>query len=299
MKILSSLYFIKLLLANLKGFYCQLKIGQTIEAEILQTSHRIEKGLLIKNPKPRWGWEKIRRLMSLSTETKDPFAQDVCNGIISEYAKNKKNSPDSYDKSMASSLRISDDSTIAGIMQITAKDVLTDIEAGKKLFLTRHSIRDFDARKVSEKDILAAVELANLCPSACNRQISKVYVVDGDLRHQFFEADVDDVFPPQFVLITADINAFIMEEFYDWIVSSSIFAGYLSLAFHLYGIGSCCLRKPLYFELESMKKYREHFHIPQNEQIVLEMAIGYYKDSFSVARSARKPVSDIVVFDKQ
>ena len=127
--------------------------------------------------------------------------------------------------------------------------------------------------------------------------MSKVYVLDGELRHQFFEDDVDDVFPPQFIIITADINAFIMEEFYDWFVSSSIFAGYLSLAFHLYGIGSCCLRKPLYFELESMKRYREHFQIPENEQIVLEMAIGYYKKSFEVACSARKPIDDLVVFD--
>ena len=293
----SSVFLLKQLFKNLYFFYKILKRGQSKEYEALQVCHRIEKGLLIENPRPRWGWEKINYLQSMADDISDYFVRKLTKGIIREYAINKDKSLDPYDRDNASTLDRSSDFKVAGKLHLSIDDVKNDLEAGRKLFLSRHSIREFDKRKVSKKYIMSAVELANRCPSACNRQMSKVYVLDGELRHQFFEDDVDDVFPPQFIIITADINAFIMEEFYDWFVSSSIFAGYLSLAFHLYGIGSCCLRKPLYFELESMKRYREHFQIPENEQIVLEMAIGYYKKSFEVACSARKPIDDLVVFD--
>jgi len=287
----------KYLITSSSHQYFIVKKGQKEEYEILQIAHRIEKGLLQKNPKPRWGWEKIDRLQYLRDNTEDRFAKTLAQNVISAYAKKKLESQDLYEVEKAKTLeQLSEE--IAGVLELTRADVSCDVESGKKLFLTRHSIREYDDRKVTKQDIENAIALANRCPSACNRQMFKVYVLDGDLRHQFFEEDVQGIYPPQFLIITSDLRAFIKEEFYDWIVSSSIFAGYLTLALHLYGVGSCCLRKPLFFELKSMQKIREYFNIPEEEQIVLEMAVGYYKEKFEVAQSPRKTPSDIVVFKK-
>ena len=55
----------KYLITSFFHQYFIVKKGQKEEFEILQIAHRIEKGLLQKNPKPRWGWEKIERLQYL------------------------------------------------------------------------------------------------------------------------------------------------------------------------------------------------------------------------------------------
>lgn len=285
-------YFIRFLI-NLTKLSVQLFKGQSVDYEVLQICHRIEKGLLIPNPRPRWGWDKIHRLISL--ESQDEFVKTLKESIISKYLNAKLSSGDSYDVEEAKRIISPDDKNRAGVLVLKKRDVLVDWEIGKQLFLTRHSIRDFSDKRIIKKDLEDAIALANRCPSACNRQLTKVYVVDGAERHRLCNSDVEGIYPPCFLLITGNINAFAKDEMYDWMVSSSIFAGYLSLSLHLKGIGSCCLRKPLWIESESMKEMREYFNIPEEEQIVLEMAIGYYKDEFTVAQSSRRSPNDILV----
>ena len=109
---------------------------------------------------------------------------------------------------------------------------IKDKEAVEQLFNTRHSCRDYEERLVSKDDINAAIQLALKCPSACNRQMTNCYV------YQSKEL--------QTIILTSNIQAYELGEFNDWFVSPSIFAGYLSLSLHLYGIGSCVYRKQLY-----------------------------------------------------
>ena len=65
-------------------------------------------------------------------------------------------------------------------------------------------------------------------------------------------------------------------------------------ALHYYGIGSCILQNGEY------KKKNKQFkdickNIPENERIILFVAVGYYKDKFSYAVSLRKRVEDIFI----
>ena len=66
--------------------------GQHPKYEILQTAHRLEKGLLNENPKPLWGWEKAERIASLLNENDDVFSNRTGRGVLKAYIEAKKNS---------------------------------------------------------------------------------------------------------------------------------------------------------------------------------------------------------------
>ena len=52
-----------------------------------------------------------------------------------------------------------------------------DFEAFSLIAHSRHSVRNYSSRTISEEIIAKAVELAQTAPSACNRQATKIYAI--------------------------------------------------------------------------------------------------------------------------
>ena len=175
---------------------------------------------------------------------------------------------------------------LGGALSLSKEEItISQKDVVERFFSTRHSCREFEDRIVSKKDIEAAISLALKCPSACNRQVTRCYV------YQSREL--------QTVILTASIRAYEIGEFNDWFVSPSIFAGYLSLSLHLYGIGSCVYRKQLYGKHPYNEKMRKKCNIPEDEMIICELRFGYYKDEIKVPVSNRHQASDIIFFVKE
>lgn len=277
--------------------------GQKTSYDLLQLSHRLEKGLLIKNPKPMWGWDKAHRMVELLKANQDEFSSVTANSVLSAYldAKSKSKYQEDLDKH-AEFLHQTGYQPVAyenhgGTMVVKSPDFTeSEQKAIRRLFDTRHSCREFSDHHVSEKDIETAVRMALRCPSACNRQPFHVYVIDpaklakqlGRERLQY-EGD-------RTIIITGDIRAFTKGELLDWIVSPSIFTGYLTLSLHALGIGSCVVRKDLVKSSSYNKAIRKITGMDESECIVLEMFIGYYKDDFIAPVSNRKAFVDVVKF---
>ena len=66
---------------------------------------------------------------------------------------------------------------LGGVQKIKKKDMHFNIEDVEKMFTTRHSIRDFADSEVEMARIEKAIRLAQSCPSACNRQGVRTYIV--------------------------------------------------------------------------------------------------------------------------
>lgn len=262
--------------------------GQHPKFEILQTAHRLEKGLLNENPKPLWGWEKAERIASLLKVNDDEFSNRTGRGVLKAYIEAKINSDNINERERASKFlknhpEIEQEDTLGGALLLKRDDItIKDKDVIEKLFNTRHSCRDYEDKLVAKDDINAAIELALKCPSACNRQVTNCYV------YQSKELKT--------IILTTNIRAYEMSEFNDWFVSPSIFAGYLSLSLHLYGIGSCIYRKQLYGHHPYNEEMRKKCNIPSDEMIVLELRIGYYKNEFKVAVSNRHNADDITKY---
>lgn len=270
-----------------KSFWLTKK-GQHPKYEILQLSHRLEKGLLNENPKPFWGWEKAERIAFLITINTDEFSNHTGRGVLKAYIEAKKNNNNSEERDRADKFlekypEIVVEDASGGTFLIKRDDItINDKDAIKRLFNTRHSCRDYEDEIVSKDDIKAAIDLAIKCPSACNRQVTNCYVYQSKKL--------------QTIILTTSIRAYDEGEFNDWFVSPSIFAGYLSLSLHLYGIGSCVFRKQLYGHHPYNEDMRKKCNIPDDEMIILELRFGYYKGEFKAAVSNRHNSDDITKY---
>lgn len=262
--------------------------GQHPRYEILQTAHRLEKGLLNESPKALWGWEKAERIVALLKVNSDEFSNRTGRGVLKAYIEAKMSSDNDKERKMANKFleshpEIDVESTLGGALCLKRDDItIKDKKVVEQLFNTRHSCRNYEDKLVSKDDINAAISLALKCPSACNRQVTNCYV------YQSKEL--------QTIILTANIRAYEMSEFNDWFVSPSIFAGYLSLALHLYGIGSCVFRKQLYGHHRYNEEMKQKCSIPDEEMIILELRFGYYKEEFKVAVSNRRNAEEILKY---
>lgn len=279
-----------------------------MQAEIIRNVHSIEKGMCIKNPRLGFGVGKISKMISLIDSYIDNgfpgdrpeikmaisslksyisfhedrhFSNEYIEHLITEIARLEVKC-----KISVSSL------SYGGTIDSTAIKHFGSIENVnfKELLFNRHSIRKFSSKPINKEDLISAIDLANRCPSACNRQTTRVYVINKekiDILKDWlsgiggFAESVD-----KFLIITGKTSSFNDGEVYQHIVSASIFVGYLSLTLTAYNIGNCIVQRPLLYS-RKWRQFAKDNNIPSDENIVCMMAIGNYEDDFKVPVSYR------------
>lgn len=281
----------------------QLCKGQNNSYEILQLSHRLEKGLINKNPKVNWGWEKAKRLNELlNTSELSVSIKEIGLSVLNSFLLNKKKSANAIDEEQvkeflsANSFEINSERSNGGV--INCKSPQFSLEQSKvieNLFNSRHSTRSFRSEVPPKNIIKEAVRMALKCPSACNRQPFHVYIVSEQCKIDKIGKE-SGYKAPYYVYVTGDINAYTIDEFNDWIVSPSIFIAYLTLSLHSKGLGSCIIRKDLVYRNEYNKKVAEVCGYNANEKLICELIIGYYEEEYSVPISHRIEPNDIITF---
>ena len=295
-----TLYGIKYIVGNVAS----IKDGQAINYAILQTAHRLEKGLCIRTPRAGWGVDKANNLVRLlEKESKsinpDTMALSVGKGVLAAYIEAKQESDNPIDvraieklrKAIAVSgldLKVNE---FGGSLLIHREDMIQDSSV-ERLFVTRHSVRDFSDIPVDLEKLERAITLALRAPSACNRQASQIYVIGG--KDRIKAGSNNDYHADKYLIITSNMKAYNLFELDDWLISTSVFCGYLSLALHAEGIGSCVFRKEIIGKSNYNDAIRAMCQIPDDEQIILEMAIGNYKEEFLVPVSYRREAKDVM-----
>lgn len=260
--------------------------GQSEIYEIMQLAHRLEKGLVNKNPRPMWGWEKAERLSILLSSNQKSISYETGLAVLQKFLENK--SRISSEKLLADELRkkynFQETSTHGGACDID-KPMLTldDISKFESIVKSRHSTRNFDSKEIDLSKIDEAINMAIYCPSACNRQAFNCYVVLDDKRKTIGVQDESAAS----IYVTGIIDAYTIDEMLDWIVSPSIFVGYLTLTLHVKGIGSCIYRKDLVRNSGYNEKVKKTCNIPDNEQLILEIRVGNYPKTINAAVSNR------------
>lgn len=283
------------------------------EAKILRQAHIIEKGLSLSKPRKGFGQSKIFELFSMMDEyialgfSVETISFKNAVYVLRAYISFQDNigyQNEKINTKLSSYFSYIDIEELgAGITYTTREKMeLCKDKSFPVFFTSRHSIRQFDDKKVSLDDIKKAVEIAKKAPSACNRQASKVYFYESpDINKQIgqliagnkgFEDEVKN-----YLVLTADISAF-----YDTFERNQLYieAGMMAMALiealHYYGIASCILQNGEYHK-KNRKFKKICKNIPENEKIVLFIAIGYYKEKFSYAVSLRKPTEEVLIIN--
>ena len=165
----------------------------------------------------------------------------------------------------------------------------------QSFFETRHSIRMYQKVPLNQSDIQKAVEIANMSPSACNRQPNKVYFTSECETVK----QIDDLITgssgfkgetPNYIIVTTDRACFMKEEQYQWYINGGIYLSYLTLALHSLGIGNCIMQWKAFYRTEN--KLKELLGISSHEAIIAVVGCGYYQGDTKCIYAQRKAVSD-------
>ena len=264
------------------------KIGYNM----LLISHSLEKGMSNKNPR-RFGVAKVDELMKLIREYEayDDYKNDfVLRNYAKFYEEKKWTDVEEYEKVTEF---LKDYSGVekmnVGSFVLEKKDFEKDAAIDYRKFLaSRHSVREFSTKKLDEKDLKKAIETAILSPSACNRQMIKVYYV-SDSEKAKKVVSVAQGFGG-FEKDTINANYFVGERNQGWF-NAGLFSMNLVNALHSQGIGSCfCQFGNSTKQEEQLKKLLD---IPASERIAVILSAGYYCDKSIIPYSPRKKIEDV------
>jgi nitroreductase len=172
---------------------------------------------------------------------------------------------------------------------------------GIDFFESRFSCRQFSAEPVTPTEIELAVVVAQKAPAVCNRQsgrvraftrpedIQRVLDLQGGARG--FAEGVRALF-----CISVDLRNFhgVGERYQGWI-DGGLFAMSFLLGLHRQGIGSCCLNWSK--DVAQDQAMRNLLNLPPHELIIMFVAAGHLPENFVVARSVRKPTTEVLSFE--
>ncbi|EPR77543.1 nitroreductase [Leifsonia rubra CMS 76R] len=242
--------------------------------------HRIEKGLALASPKRPFGEGPAARLKMLL-----PLAS-----ADSEYTTHGRSALDALN--LWNNDGVVDD-VIAPVRNAPESNGSDPLE----LFRSRHSVRDYSDRAVSEELLRSVVAAAISSPSVCNRQAWEVRFFEGAqknavLRHQNGNRGFGES-APVVALVTVDAKLFsgAGERNQAWI-EGGIFSMSLVLALHSVGVDSCMLNLSL--NNRSLNNLRGGVGLEQNELPIMMIAIGYGAQGNRRARSPRRSLDEVL-----
>lgn len=166
-----------------------------------------------------------------------------------------------------------------------------------KFISTRKSIRNFSPKSISSVDIKKVVTIATKTPTACNRQMCKVYYIKSKKGKDTIEKYAQglglfDLSNASYFVVTFDISAnyFFGERNQGWFNAGLLTTNFIN-GLHSLGIGSCCIQFGNSFKEE--KLFKKSLDIPDSERIAVIIVAGYYDDVSRVPYSARRPIEEI------
>lgn len=276
------------------------------ELSALLLCHALEKGMGIPNVKKGYGKEKTEKLINIllkmaEDKETDNYTFKECLAILNAYFDYQESAGTDISslKSKAEPLFSGYSTEYSGGYRVIEKDeLLTGTKIDFESFvMSRHSMRTYSNEPVLKEEFLKAVSLAKRAPSACNREPWKVYYsLDKNKCRQIASAVPPQSFLdgiPYFCVVTADKSLFNAGEINQWYVNGGIFLGYLGMALHSCGIGSCIFQFPIFSD--SASKLRNDMSIPKNEEIIAVVGYGKFADKTKCICADRRPDEDIAI----
>jgi nitroreductase len=284
---------------------------RTMGAELLFQYHKLEKGLVMPGKRRLFGIEPAQATMVLIRRWREaghpPHDPLLVGAVETLRAYQRRLSEEGLDPRGQILPRV--EAFLAESLErdqqlVTPQPLAAPrAEAGaagdqfRSLAEARRSVRDFRPEPVPRALIEEAVRLAQLSPSACNRQPCRVFLVEqptqkaGLLGLQNGNAGFGHL-APHVAVITADEQCFFdASERHQPYVDGGLFSMSLILALRAHDIGSCCLNWCV--PPATDRAAHQLLGLPASQRIIMLMAIGYAPEGTSVPRSPRRGLDDV------
>lgn len=283
-----------------------IQIKANNERDALLLCHALEKGMGMPNPRKGFGQEKARQLLHvlkilMASGRNDTYAFQEGLSVLEAYCNFQRGEDIAFTEVSQEVHQLYADChhLFRGGYVVVNR---TKLDKGKELDFksfteSRHSMRTYSQDPVTREEILSAIHLAKRCPSACNRQPWKFYYsfkqdkIDAIRQALPVQPFLDSI--PFFGVVTVNKTLFAEIETNQWYINGGIFLGFLELAFHSLGIGSCIFQYTMFSKSE--RQLRIAIQIPDEDVIVAVMGYGKYPDNAKCIIADRREDDDIAI----
>lgn len=318
---MDKFYLKRLLLTNFwKDFLLYVKYSNVLnvdtidkmEAHIILHYHGLEKGMLFENIKLGFGKYRVGQLhhflaVPLVEQNLDRSQINVAYQIMCRYYElHQKADHDisayytqqQYTRYAALAAEELGDKK-AGVRDSTYEEFYANSNERFELFAhSRKSIRNFSGEYIPIARIQAAIELAKTAPSVCNRQATKVHLLEDKSKidrvlgiQGGFSGFTDKV--RQLLIVTNDRQFYYTAgERNQLYIDGGIFVMNLLYGLHYHKIASC----PANWckEHQDEKLLSKIIHIPSSQKIICMIPIGAAPAHFKTTLSHRRGLDEIM-----
>ena len=297
--------FVKML-KNYKEFFYDAKDFSNNYEEVAETRgdykyrlllfiHNLEKGMCMEKPRP-FGKEKVETVIKIlkraTREELEQFEYQLAIAVLKSWVQFFEEKGWEIDDDVQNYIVSLCSSNIkAGASKFRNVDVKTG--TFEDVIFTRRSVRDFSEKPLDEEDIDFAIRCFIATPTACNRQMCKIYRIKKEKNIDLLQSKIlgiggFNLKTVNLFIVTYDIAAF---EFYGERSQGYLNVGLAAMNFanglHARGIGSCFMQ----WSNSRMDDYlvRMELGIPESERIGVVIGAGYYRDEVLIPKSTRKP----------
>ncbi|WP_417315552.1 nitroreductase family protein [Cycloclasticus pugetii] len=269
--------------------------------------HIVEKGLALPEPRLGFGQPKIADIIEKAQRYESLFGSDELTASIRKTLKEyiAFNSAQNFElpiqfENLLSEFIQQGNTGNSGGLKDKKKNTSSTLtlDEYKDFAIGRTSVRNFSEEPVSIDLLYKAADIAKNAPSVCNRQGWKIHCYSDKntiinlLSYQNGNAGFTHTIN-KLLIVTADVKAFTNFESNQAFIDGGLFSMNLLLAIHAAGLGACCLNTC--YPSSKEKEVKTAAAIPDNERLIMMIAVGNLKNDFSVAYSPRNPTEQIFV----
>lgn len=283
---------------------------EKLRALITATYHNIEKGLSLPAPRLGFGKVNLARLIGYIDDCQQRFGPrqylTIPISVIEAYIEYHEVRDfdvavlrKTFERLHSQNALVLNGYEAGGTRSVKQDEILATVAPVTiDFFEHRYSCRQFSNEPITPIEIETAVRVAQKSPVVCNRQSGRIYTyndpkdinkileLQGGARG--FSQGIKSLF-----CIVVDIRNFngVGERYQGWI-DGGLFAMSFIYGLHMQGIGSCCLN----WSKDANQDRAMHtlIGIPDHESIIMFVAAGHLPQDFIVAKSIRKPISEVL-----
>ncbi len=256
--------------------------------------HNLEKGMCRDNPRP-FGIDKVQTIIRIlkraPEEDLEQFEYQLAVAVLKSWLQFYDSKGWEVGETERNFIKNTKEPAIKAGIELLKRNSIRS-ETFDEVVFTRRSVRDFSGEPLKQNDIDYAINCFIAAPTACNRQMCKIYRVEtAEKKNLLVETILGiggfNLQTTNLFIITYDVAAF---EFYGERNQGYLNVGLTAMSFayglHARGIGSCFMQWSNNRSDDSL--IRKSLGISKSERIGVILGAGYYRSETMIPRSTRR-----------
>lgn len=276
-------------------------------SSLMIISHVLEKGITMPGRRLGFGYERVRDLIrstkqSISKYTENHVEIQSTLKDLEQYLRIHEQGqfslPNDIQNGITDLLRYKNIDT-KECFNSTPQELFKKTSNFLEFAHSRHTVRWYSNKRIENEVLIKVFELASTAPSACNRQSTKVYVIDDkEKKDKVLKLQNGNrgfgILADKILLITSDMRCWSFETRTSAFLDAGIFTQNLLYALHYYEICACTLNAHL--TIHKRKELQELIGYTDSEIPIVFVSIGRAPENFMIAGSQRLNVEQIYKF---